>query len=99
MTIGVLALVGVTPDRLAALTAAGYAVREGKKSTNRRDAVRAAGETVRAVLTNGCTSSRSLPVDFFRRTATTGRSRTFQLQTASTVRPAFCTTLISSGRV
>jgi len=53
MTIGVLALVGITPDRLAALTAAGYAVREGKKYTNRRDAVRAAGETVRAVLTNG----------------------------------------------
>ena len=40
MTIGVLALVGVTPDRVAALTAAGYAVRE-------------AAETVRAVLTNG----------------------------------------------
>ena len=53
MTISVLALVGVTPDRLAALTAAGYAVREGKKYANRRDAVRAAGETVRAVLTNG----------------------------------------------
>ena len=30
MTIGVLALVGVTPERVAALTAAGYAVREGK---------------------------------------------------------------------
>jgi hypothetical protein len=29
MNIGVLALVGVTPDRMAALTAAGYAVREG----------------------------------------------------------------------
>ena len=40
MTIGVLALVGVTPERVAALTAAGYAVR-------------AAAETVRAVLTNG----------------------------------------------
>src|SRR5215510_12974822 len=53
MTIGVLALVGVTPERLAALTAAGYTVREGKKSTNRIDAVREAGETVRAVLTNG----------------------------------------------
>jgi lactate dehydrogenase-like 2-hydroxyacid dehydrogenase len=53
MTIGVLALVGVTPERLAALTAAGYAVREGKTSANRTDAVRAAAETVRAVLTNG----------------------------------------------
>jgi lactate dehydrogenase-like 2-hydroxyacid dehydrogenase len=53
MTIGVLALVGVTPERLAALTAAGYTVREGKKYTNRIDAVREAGETVRAVLTNG----------------------------------------------
>ena len=31
MTIGVLALVGVTPERVAALTAAGYAVREGKQ--------------------------------------------------------------------
>ena len=53
MTIDVLALVGVTPDRLAALTAAGYAVHEGKHYTNRTDAIRAAGETVRAVLTNG----------------------------------------------
>jgi lactate dehydrogenase-like 2-hydroxyacid dehydrogenase len=38
---------------MAALTAAGYAVREGKKYTNRIDAVREAGDTVRAVLTNG----------------------------------------------
>ena len=53
MTIDVLALVGVTPDRLAALTAAGYAVHEGKHYTNRTDAIREAGETVRAVLTNG----------------------------------------------
>jgi lactate dehydrogenase-like 2-hydroxyacid dehydrogenase len=53
MTIGVLALVGVTPERLAALTAAGYTVREGKQYTNRIEAVHAAGETVRAVLTNG----------------------------------------------
>jgi lactate dehydrogenase-like 2-hydroxyacid dehydrogenase len=53
MNIGVLALVGVTSERMAALTAAGYAVREGKKYANRRDAVREAGETVRAVLTNG----------------------------------------------
>jgi phosphoglycerate dehydrogenase-like enzyme len=53
MTIGVLALVGVTPERLAALTAAGYAVRQGKPYANRTDAVRAAADTVRVVLTNG----------------------------------------------
>src|SRR5919106_6664818 len=53
MTIGVLALVGVTPERLAALSAAGYAVREGKQYANRTDAVREAADTVRAVLTNG----------------------------------------------
>src|SRR6476620_5520139 len=53
MAIGVLALVGLTPERLAGLTAAGYAVREGKKYANRTDAVREAAETVRAVLTNG----------------------------------------------
>jgi len=53
MTIGVLALAGVTLERVAALTAAGYAVREGKKYANRIDAVRKAADTVRAVLTNG----------------------------------------------
>ena len=53
MTIGVLAMVGVSPERVAALTAAGYAVQEGKKYSNRIDAVREAGGTVRAVLTNG----------------------------------------------
>ena len=53
MGIGVLALVGLSPERLAALTAAGYAVREGKKFANRMDAVREAGDAVRAVLTNG----------------------------------------------
>jgi phosphoglycerate dehydrogenase-like enzyme len=53
MTIDVLALVGVTPERVAALTAAGYAVREGRTYANRIDAVREAGDTVRAVLTNG----------------------------------------------
>ena len=53
MTIGVLALVGLSPERVAVLTAAGYAVREGKKYANRIDAVREAGDTVRAVLTNG----------------------------------------------
>jgi lactate dehydrogenase-like 2-hydroxyacid dehydrogenase len=53
MSIGVLAMVGLSPERIAALTAAGYAVREGKKYPNRIDAVRDAGDTVRAVLTNG----------------------------------------------
>lgn len=53
MTIGVLALVGVTPDRVAALGAAGYAVHEGKRYANRIDAVRAAADTVKVVLTNG----------------------------------------------
>jgi lactate dehydrogenase-like 2-hydroxyacid dehydrogenase len=53
MAIGVLAMVGVSPERLAALSAAGYAVREGKKYPDRLDAVREAGDTVRAVLTNG----------------------------------------------
>src|SRR5262249_60951333 len=53
MGIGVLGLVGLSPERVAALTAAGYAVREGKKYANRLDAVREAGDTVRAVLTNG----------------------------------------------
>jgi lactate dehydrogenase-like 2-hydroxyacid dehydrogenase len=53
MAIGVLALVGLSPERVTELTAAGYAVREGKKFANRIDAVREAGDTVRAVLTNG----------------------------------------------
>ena len=53
MTIGVLALVGLSPERVDALTAAGYAVCEGKKYAHRIDAVREAGATVRAVLTNG----------------------------------------------
>ena len=53
MTIGVLALVGLSPERVAALTAAGYAVREGRTYASRIDAVREAGDTVRAVLTNG----------------------------------------------
>lgn len=53
MTIDVLALVGVTPDRMAALTAAGYVVHEGQRYANRTDAIRATAATVRAVLTNG----------------------------------------------
>lgn len=53
MSIGVLSMVAVHPERLASLTAAGYGVLEGKKYANRLDACRAAGDTVRAVLTNG----------------------------------------------
>jgi lactate dehydrogenase-like 2-hydroxyacid dehydrogenase len=53
VTIGVLSIVRVGPERVAALTAAGYAVREGMKAASRADAVREAGESVRAVLTDG----------------------------------------------
>src|SRR6266566_3892195 len=53
MAIGVLALVALSPERVTALSAAGYAVREGKNYENRIDAVREAGESVRALLTNG----------------------------------------------
>jgi lactate dehydrogenase-like 2-hydroxyacid dehydrogenase len=53
MSIGVLALVRLSPERAAALTEAGYVVREAAKSASRGDAVREAGEKVRAVLTNG----------------------------------------------
>ena len=53
MGIGVLALVRLTPERVAGLTAAGYTVREGTKYASRIDALRDAGATVRAVLTNG----------------------------------------------
>lgn len=53
MTIDVLALVRVPPDRHAALTAAKYTVHEAAKSSSRVDAVRGAGTAIRAVLTNG----------------------------------------------
>ena len=52
MGIGVLALVRLSPERVAGLTAAGYAVREGAKYASRIDALRDGGD-VRAVLTNG----------------------------------------------
>ncbi len=52
MGIGVLALVRLSPERVAALTAAGYAVREGAKYASRIDALRDGGD-IRAVLTNG----------------------------------------------
>lgn len=53
MSIGVLAMVRISPARVAALTAAGYAVREAANYPSRLDALRDAGDTVRAVLTNG----------------------------------------------
>ena len=53
MSIGVLALVQLSPERLAALAAAGYDVREASKYGSRMDAIRDAGDRVRAVLTNG----------------------------------------------
>jgi len=51
--IGVLAFVSLSPERMSALTAAGYSVREGTKYASRLDALRDRGDTVRAVLTNG----------------------------------------------
>ncbi len=51
--IAVLALVPLSVERVAALTAAGYAVREGTKYPSRLDALRDGGDAVRAVLTNG----------------------------------------------
>ena len=53
MAIDVLALVRVTPDRLEALTAAGYRVLEAAKHASRMEAVHAGTDSVRAVLTNG----------------------------------------------
>lgn len=53
MTIDVLALVRVPPDRHAALSAAKYTVHEAAKFSNRADAIRVGGQAIRAVLTNG----------------------------------------------
>lgn len=53
MAIGVLTLRNFSRERLAAFTAAGYTVREGAKSPSREDAIREAGDSVKAVLTNG----------------------------------------------
>ena len=50
---GILALVRLSPERAAALTAAGYSVREGAKFPSRMDALRDAGDAVNVVLTNG----------------------------------------------
>jgi lactate dehydrogenase-like 2-hydroxyacid dehydrogenase len=56
MATGVLSLVRVSPERLAAFTAAGYTVLETAKYPSRLDALRDAGDAsnnVKAVLTNG----------------------------------------------
>lgn len=53
MGIGVLSLVRLPAERLAALNGAGYAVREVANYAGREDAVRDGGESVKAVLTNG----------------------------------------------
>jgi lactate dehydrogenase-like 2-hydroxyacid dehydrogenase len=53
MTVSVLSMVALSAERLTALTAAGYSIYEGKKHAERIAAVHAAGDGVRAVLTNG----------------------------------------------
>ena len=53
MGIGVLALRRLTPERLGALTAGGYSVRDISRYANRMEAIRDGGEAIRAVLTNG----------------------------------------------
>jgi lactate dehydrogenase-like 2-hydroxyacid dehydrogenase len=53
MTTGVLSLRRLSPERLAALTTAGYAVREVTKYPSRMDALQDAPDGVKAVLTNG----------------------------------------------
>jgi lactate dehydrogenase-like 2-hydroxyacid dehydrogenase len=53
MGIGVLSLVRLPAERLAALSGGGYAVREVANYASREDAVRDAGDSVKAVLTNG----------------------------------------------
>ena len=53
MSIGVLALVRLSPERVAALSDAGYVVREAAKYPSRMDALRDGGNAIRAVLTNG----------------------------------------------
>jgi lactate dehydrogenase-like 2-hydroxyacid dehydrogenase len=53
MPVGLLTLVSISPERLASFTAAGYEVREAKKYNERADAIRDAGDSVKAVLTNG----------------------------------------------
>lgn len=49
----VLALVRISPERVAALSAAGYTVREAAKYPSRIDALRAVGDSVSVIVTNG----------------------------------------------
>lgn len=53
MGIGLLSLMPLRSERSAAFTAAGFTVRERTRQMSRMDALREAGDTVRAVLTNG----------------------------------------------
>ena len=56
MAIGILSLVRVSAERLAAFNAAGYTVLETAKYASRLEALQAAGKAsvgIRAVLTNG----------------------------------------------
>jgi lactate dehydrogenase-like 2-hydroxyacid dehydrogenase len=53
MAIRVLALVGLAPERVSALRTAGYDVLEAQKYATREEALRAGGEAVRGLLTNG----------------------------------------------
>lgn len=53
MTIGVLALARISAERAAALAAAGYAVHQSTGYATRLEAAHAAGDSVRAALTNG----------------------------------------------
>jgi lactate dehydrogenase-like 2-hydroxyacid dehydrogenase len=53
VAVGVLALVRLAPERVAALTAAGYAVLEGANRATRMDALREGADSAKAVLTNG----------------------------------------------
>jgi lactate dehydrogenase-like 2-hydroxyacid dehydrogenase len=53
MATGVLALAKVSPERVVALTAAGYEVRVAAQYPSRADALRDADDSVKVVLTNG----------------------------------------------
>jgi len=53
MSIGVLSMVRLSPERASALTAAGYDVRQAASYTSRDEACRDGGGSIRAVLTNG----------------------------------------------
>ncbi len=53
MSIGVLCLSGISPERAARLAAGGYTVIEAKRYPSRTDACRDAGDRIKAVLTNG----------------------------------------------